>query len=346
MSDLTLLPVRPDWNGFLANLRRAGTPDRVYCFEHGIADNVLAGVDERFGITAATAPSSPAADWDRRAAIHRYLGHELFRAFPQNARFTVAGRAGGWTEESRGPVTTWEEFEAYPWPDPREADYRMLEHYDGTLEADMRVFHVLDFWEKAKDLLGFETLCLTLYDQPDLVEAVFQRVGEYVEAIIATLCDFTCVGAIYIADDLGFKTSTFLPPDDLRRLVLPWHKRYCAIAHAHGKLFILHSCGQMYDLMDAYIDEIGIDAKHSFEEAVLPVTEVKQRYGDRVALLGGMDVDLLARADEATIRAKTRAILDTCLPGGGYCLGSGNWVSSYIPLDNYLIFLDEARRLP
>ena len=52
----------------------------------------------------------------------------------------------------------------------------------------------------------------------------------------------------------------------------------------------------------------------------------------------------LDRADEERIRAKTREVLDVCMPGGGYFLGSGNWVSEYIPVENYLFMLDEARR--
>jgi uroporphyrinogen decarboxylase len=149
---------------------------------------------------------------------------------------------------------------------------------------------------------------------------------------------------LYVSDDLGYKTATMLPPADLRRLILPWHKRFAELAHARGKLVFLHSCGQMYDLMDEYIDDVKIDAKHSFEDVIMPVTEAKRRYGVRLTLLGGMDVDFLARADEASIRARTRDYLDLCMPGGGYFLGTGNWVTHYIPLDNYLAMLDEGRK--
>jgi uroporphyrinogen decarboxylase len=89
---------------------------------------------------------------------------------------------------------------------------------------------------------------------------------------------------------------------------------------------------------------VGIDAKHSFEDNVLPVTDAKQLYGSRLSLLGGVDVDLLARGDEQTIRARTREILTVCHPGGGYCIGSGNWVTDYVPLDSYLTMLHEAQR--
>ena len=62
------------------------------------------------------------------------------------------------------------------------------------------------------------------------------------------------------------------------------------------------------------------------------------------ALIGGLDVDFLCRAEEPAIRARVRETLDTCLPGGGYCLGTGNSVANYIPLDNYLAMLDEGRK--
>ena len=55
-------------------------------------------------------------------------------------------------------------------------------------------------------------------------------------------------------------------------------------------------------------------------------------------------MDLLARGDEKSIRNKTREYLDACMQGGGYFLGSGNWVTEYVPVDNYLYMLDEARR--
>ncbi|MCD6302234.1 MAG: uroporphyrinogen-III decarboxylase-like protein, partial [Anaerolineae bacterium] len=76
----------------------------------------------------------------------------------------------------------------------------------------------------------------------------------------------------------------------------------------------------------------------------ITVIEHKRLYGDRLAALGGIDVDFLCRADEEAIRRRVRNTLDACMPGGGYCLGTGNSVANYIPLENYLIMLDEGRR--
>ena len=37
-----------------------------------------------------------------------------------------------------------------------------------------------------------------------------------------------------------------------------------------------------------------------------------------------------------------KTLCDVGMPCGGYCLGTGNSVTNYIPLDNYLAMLDEG----
>ena len=77
---------------------------------------------------------------------------------------------------------------------------------------------------------------------------------------------------------------------------------------------------------------------------IVPVEEAYRRWGDRVAILGGVDMDVLGRGTEAQVRTRTRAILEVCAAQGtGYCLGTGNTACNYIPLDNYLVMLDEGR---
>jgi len=61
-----------------------------------------------------------------------------------------------------------------------------------------------------------------------------------------------------------------------------------------------------------------------------------------MALLGGLDVDFLCRADAPAVRQRVRNTLDVCQPGGGYCLGTGNTVANYISVDNYPAMLDEG----
>lgn len=143
---------------------------------------------------------------------------------------------------------------------------------------------------------------------------------------------------------MGFRTGTMISIEHLQQYVFPIQGRVAAIAHAHGLPFMLHSCGDRRAIMDILIEEVGVDGIHSFEDTIEPVTEAKSHYGDRVAILGGVDVDFLCRADEGQIRAYVRRVIAECAPGGGYALGTGNSVTNYMPVQNYLTMLDEGHR--
>jgi len=235
-------------------------------------------------------------------------------------------------------------LERYPWPQPAAIDFGQLEYYEKHLPPDMGVYHTVKIWEVVRELLGFETFCTKMYEDPALIDEVIRRVGEFHVALARALCDFRCVFAVYGTDDYAYKTSTMMAPQYIAGKFLTWHARMAAHAHQRDKLYFFHCCGRVDPLMDHLIDTVKIDAKHSFEDTVVPVTEAKRRWGQRVALLGGLDVDFIARSDDASIRRRVRETLDVCQPGGGYCLGLGNWVTDYIPVDNYLAVLDDGRR--
>ena len=134
-----------------------------------------------------------------------------------------------------------------------------------------------------------------------------------------------------------------ISPKDIRELFIPWHRRLMDTVHERGKLGIFHVCGKVQPIMDDLIDTVGIDAKHSTQDVIEPITAEKKRLGHRVALLGGVDVDFITRSDPQRVRAYTRKTLEACLPGGGFSFGVGNWVADSIPLENYLAMIDEAR---
>ena len=70
----------------------------------------------------------------------------------------------------------------------------------------------------------------------------------------------------------------------------------------------------------------------------------KLRSGDRIALLGGVDVDFITRSELGAVRDYARDILKVCVDGRELAFGVGNWVADFIPLDNYLAMPKEARR--
>jgi uroporphyrinogen decarboxylase len=140
-------------------------------------------------------------------------------------------------------------------------------------------------------------------------------------------------------DDWGFKTQTFLSPPDMRKYVFPWHQKIVSLAHSHKLPALLHSCGYFNDVMDDTIDYIGFDGKHSYEDTILPVEDSYEKWHDRIAILGGIDVNFIIQHTEEEITARCKALLKRTETRGGYALGTGNSVPEFIPQDHFIALL-------
>jgi uroporphyrinogen decarboxylase len=246
--------------------------------------------------------------------------------------------------QRKGVISSWKEFESFPW---KALDIEVEEYFnflEKNLPEGMKVTTGVNFFELVLErLLGYEGLFYLLYDEPQLVKTVIDRVGEMAYGYYRRVVPLSVVGAIFHPDDLGFKTSTFLSPNLLRELVFPWLKKFASLAHQYGKTFWYHCCGYKREIMEDLIEYVGIDALHGFEDACSPVTEFKKRYGDRVGILGGVDMDKLCRFQQKELREYISNILSSCASDRGYALGSGNSIANYVPIENYFVMLEEGR---
>jgi len=222
---------------------------------------------------------------------------------------------------------------------------RELEWLEKNLPDDMCIIGMGGhFCEYLCWLMGYETLCYALYDQRKLVKAIAQKILEFEKKTARILLQSKRVKIYFGSDDMGFKSGLMFGLDDMRELVLSGHKCLSAMAHEAGCLYILHSCGNRREIIEDLIEDIKLDGIHSWEDTIELITDAKRNYGKRLSLLGGIDMDFLCRSSESEIRNRVRKTVEICQPGGGFCLGTGNSVANYIPIENYLIMLDEGRK--
>jgi uroporphyrinogen decarboxylase len=288
--------------------------------------------------------------------IWRRLGYDYYRVRAEipftvdrlRTKDTAAVSNAGqreWVNEHEGIIQTREDFEQYDWPTRFDIGFAQAEAAIACLPDGMKAIGFSGgVLEWASTIMGLEHFLLCLYDDPDLVRNVVDRVGQTIFEAFEVFCGMEAIFALWLGDDMGFKTSTLLSPGHLREYILPWHRRYAEMAHRSGRLFLLHSCGHVEAVMPDLIEDVRIDAKHSFEDLIVPVETFKQRWGDRVGVMGGIDVDLLARGSVDQVRSRTRAVLESCTPAGGYACGSGNSIANYVRPENYLAMVETVHR--
>jgi uroporphyrinogen decarboxylase len=345
----------PDFRRLEVVLRRQGEPDRVPFYEllSNVEPEVLrlsGAVDEQ---QYERLPRT--RTWDMPIEYHTQymlsLGYDYILLRPRRFVFLQPERVAGSTREgertylqgSSHMIADRRDFEQYPWPDPAAAEYGILEQ-ESILPGRMKVIvGYTGILENVMWLLGYEGISYMLYEDEDLVADMFDAVGSRIVDYMRRCASYESVGALQMGEDMGFKTQTLLSPEVYRKHLFPWHRRLVEAVHSEGKPIILHSCGNLAAVMEDVID-CGWDAKHSFEDGITPVWEAKERWGDRIALLGGFDVHRIATSSPEEVREHTRFLISRCAPGGGWALGTGNSVASYIPLANFFAMLEEGWR--
>jgi len=239
------------------------------------------------------------------------------------------------------PICDEETFDAYEWESPDDYDYDYLAKLESLLPEGMK----LVMWgpggvlENVTSLLGFDQLCYLIADDEPFVQKMFDAVGSRLLRYYEICAKYDSIGALISNDDWGFNTQTMLKPADMRKFVFPWHKKIVEAIHAQGKPAILHSCGNLKDVMDDIIYDMKYDAKHSYEDNITPVEEAYELWGDKIAILGGLDLNFICTATPEEVYNRSVKMLERTAARGGYALGSGNSIPEYVPEENFLAML-------
>ena len=259
-----------------------------------------------------------------------FVRHEMGLHFPRPS-LSAAGTPAdnreerGWADEHTAMISNWEEFEKYPWPKIEDVDFFPLEYINDHLPDGMGLVasHGGGPFEQLSGVMSLEGVSIAVIEQPDLVQAVSDKIGEVMEKFYEHLLQLDNLVMVFPGDDMGFRTQTLLRPDDLRRYTLPWHKRFAEMAHEKGLPYCLHSCGNILPIVEDLIEDVKLDGKHSYEEVIIPIQDFQERYGDRIAVLGGFDIHPLSTMSEDEVRGHVRFLTETCGPRGRFVIGSG-----------------------
>ncbi len=235
-------------------------------------------------------------------------------------------------------------YEAYQWEDPEDADYSRLEVLGKELPDGMKIIVCCPggVLENVIRLTGYDNLCYMIADDPELVQEIFDQVGSRLNQYFKICSQFDSVGAMISNDDWGFNTQTMLSTADMKKYLVPWHSKIVQTIKGGGRPAIMHSCGKLDPVMDDIIDVIGFDAKHSYEDNICPVEEMYEKYHDRIAILGGIDVDFVIRNPLEEVYKRSKAMLERTSGRGGYALGTGNSVPTYVPNEQYFAMIYAA----
>jgi hypothetical protein len=341
-------PFEPDYRNILdvLNNRR---PVRLPLYEHAIDPPFIRKVT---GLDIAIQGNKPEDYRDYYRKITAFWKSMTYDSFAYEAAICeLLPGHGAINGGMAGPIQTREDFERYPFDEFPELFWKTytphLEAIRAVLPSGMKAWGGCGYgiFETSEDLAGFENLAVMQYLDPELFTDLYLKIGDLFATLWTEMARrYSDIFVFFrMGDDIGFKTSTFFEPDVIRQHLIPQYKRVIDIVHSAGKKFLLHSCGNIFPVMDDLI-RTGIDAKHSNEDQIAVFDEWIALYSDRIGLLGGIDVnDLCLNSYDDIFRMVVDKGTRYRLSSRGFGLGSGNSIAGYIPEEGFMAMVEAAK---
>lgn len=132
---------------------------------------------------------------------------------------------------------------------------------------------------------------------------------------------------------MGFKQRPFISPAMYKELIFPGHKRSFGFAHSHGLPVFVHSCGFVEPLLPGLI-EAGMDCLQVIEvKAGMDLLKIYQDYGEKISLMGGIDVLKICSNDKKTIDEELESKIPIVKQKNGFCLHSDHTIPPTVNYD-------------
>ncbi len=193
-----------------------------------------------------------------------------------------------------------------------------------------------------RQTIGMEAYLTRMIEEPVFVARAEELYGRRAVALAEAMCR-SGVDAIVECSDYCGNGGPMMGPRLFRQFIKPWLARLAEVAHRHGKLFLKHTDGNTWSILDDML-EVGIDGWQGIQPSIgMDMRELKQRYGGRLCLFGGVNNETLIAGTPAEVVAEVKYAFQHAAPGGGYVLTSGNTLQPGTRYENYMAMLQAGK---
>jgi hypothetical protein len=196
---------------------------------------------------------------------------------------------------------------------------------------------------RIRNWMGFEDICLNIYDQPELLDEILEDLANVSAAVATAINNAFSVDLVSWWEDIAFKTGPIVTPNWFIEKCGASYKKVMDIYRNNGTQYSFVDCdGDFRTLMPGWLDN-GINIMFPLEVAagIHPVDLRKQHPGIR--MMGGVDKTVLLK--EKTDIKKELLQLKNISDEGGFIPHVDHRVQADVSYENYLYYLEVKRDL-
>jgi uroporphyrinogen decarboxylase len=194
-----------------------------------------------------------------------------------------------------------------------------------------------------RNWMGLEGLSIALLIERDWVEMMMDHLVELTLALIERALPGIPVDAAKWWEDMCYNKGPLLSPRLFSELMVPRYKTITAALRKYSiDVNILDCDGRIDELVPGWL-EAGIDCLFPLEAAHTDPWRLRQEYGKRVLLFGGVNKLALIRGKLSIDRELAR--LQPLVEIGGYIPCLDHRVPPDVSLEHYLYYLEKKKEI-
>lgn len=200
-------------------------------------------------------------------------------------------------------------------------------------------------FDEPRQLMGEENLCIAFYEEPELIEDMLNTMADTANKVYERVCSILTPDLLHVHEDMAGKSGPLAGPTQIRAFIGPYYRRVWDPLHAAGAtLFSQDSDGNMNAVIEPFL-EAGLNIVYPCEPAAgMDIVEIRKKYGNRVALKGGIDKHALRKTIADVEAELTRKICAETL-GGGVIFALDHRIPNGVPIENYRYYVRRGREL-
>ena len=200
------------------------------------------------------------------------------------------------------------------------------------------------FYGFLRDWIGFENLSYMLYDQPKFVHEMMDYLGDFFIQVLDRAVSEVDIDFAMFWEDMCYKNGPLLSPASFREFMLPQYKKVTAFLQDHGIRLSWVDCdGNIEALLPLWL-EGGVRGFYPLEVAAdMDAGKLRAQYGQQIVMWGNVDKRALTAGKDAIDAELTR--LSPIVMAGGFIPLVDHVVPDDVPLQNYLYYLEQRRKL-
>ena len=196
-----------------------------------------------------------------------------------------------------------------------------------------------------RQLMGDSECCIAFYEQPELICDILRVVGDTAFQLLEKITRSIKIDYLGVMEDLAGKGGPLIGPNMVTQFIKPYYRKIWDLLQYNGtRVFAMDSDGNITPVINAFID-CGINLFLPCEPAAgMDIVSLRSQYGQRFAMLGGIDKHVLRRSKQE-ILAELEYKFDPNMRGGGICFGLDHRIPNGTPLDHYRYYVATAKEI-